>query len=198
MLTLTPEQIEKAQKKDREVIDYIVRKSGSQLYNVIFQLVKNREDAEDVLQETYIKMLRNIHNFRGESSIGTWLYRIATNTALEKIRKNRNVKTMQDFNDEEFQEVTINNAFALEEFNPERNMLKDEFKDVMQSYLQELPEKTRMIFVMRDQDGMSLEEIVAVTGDTEWSVKGRLKRARGFLREKLANYITEGKLAHAK
>ena len=122
MLTLTPEQIEKAQKKDREVIDYIVRKSGSQLYNVIFQLVKNREDAEDVLQETYIKMLRNIHNFRGESSIGTWLYRIATNTALEKIRKNRNVKTMQDFNDEEFQEVTINNAFALEEFNPERNI----------------------------------------------------------------------------
>lgn len=198
MLTLTPEQIEKAQKKDRDVIDYIVRKSGSQLYNVIFQLVKNREDAEDVLQETYIKMLRNIHNFRGESSIGTWLYRIATNTALEKIRKNRNVKTMQDFNDEEFQEVTINNAFALEEFNPERTMLKDEFKDVMQSYLQELPEKTRMIFVMRDQDGMSLEEIVAVTGDTEWSVKGRLKRARGFLREKLANYITEGKLAHAK
>lgn len=198
MLQLTPEQIEKAQRNDKDIIDLIVRKSGSQLYNVIYQLVKNREDAEDVLQETYIKMLRNLKNFRGDSSLGTWLYRIATNTALEKIRKNRPIKGMQDFQDEEFQEVTIQNTFALDEFNPEKTMMKDEFKSVLQTYLQELPEKTRMIFVMRDQDGMSLEEIVQITGDTEWSVKGRLKRARGFLREKLANYVTEGKLTHAK
>lgn len=198
MLQLTPEQIEKAQRNDKDIIDLIVRKSGSQLYNVIYQLVKNREDAEDVLQETYIKMLRNLKNFRGESSLGTWLYRIATNTALEKIRKNRPIKGMQDFQDEEFQEVTIQNTFALDEYNPEKTMMKDEFKSVLQTYLQELPEKTRMIFVMRDQDGLSLEEIVQITGDTEWSVKGRLKRARGFLREKLANYVTEGKLTHAK
>jgi len=198
MLQLTPEQIEKAQRNDKDIIDLIVRKSGSQLYNVIYQLVKNREDAEDVLQETYIKMLRNLKNFRGDSSLGTWLYRIATNTALEKIRKNRPIKGMQDFQDEEFQEVTIQNTFALDEFNPEKSMMKDEFKSVLQTYLQELPEKTRMIFVMRDQDGLSLEEIVQITGDTEWSVKGRLKRARGFLREKLANYVTEGKLTNAK
>lgn len=198
MLQLTPEQIEKAQRNDKDIIDLIVRKSGSQLYNVIYQLVKNREDAEDVLQETYIKMLRNLKNFRGDSSLGTWLYRIATNTALEKIRKNRPIKGMQDFQDEEFQEVTIQNTFALDEFNPEKSMMKDEFKSVLQTYLQELPEKTRMIFVMRDQDGLSLEEIVQITGDTEWSVKGRLKRARGFLREKLANYVTEGKLINAK
>lgn len=190
MLNLTPEQVEKAIKKDQEIIDLIVRKSGSQLYNIIYQLVKNREDAEDVLQDTYIKMLKNIQNFRGDSSIGTWLYRIATNAALEKIRKNRNVKVMQDFNDEEFQEVTIHNAHALDEFSPEKTMLKNEFKDVVQKFLQELPEKSRMIFVMRDQEGLSLEEIVEVTGDTEWSVKGRLKRARGFLREKLADYVT--------
>lgn len=198
MLQLTPEEIEKAQRNDKTVIDMIVKKSGSQLYNVIYQLVKNREDAEDVLQETYIKMLRNIKNFRGESSIGTWLYRIATNTALEKIRKNRPLKIMSDIQDEEFQEVTIQNANALDEFSPDKTMMKDEFKQVMQNYLQELPEKTRMIFIMRDQEGMSLDEIVEITGDTEWSVKGRLKRARGFLREKLADYVTEGKLTHAK
>ncbi|NUQ82535.1 MAG: sigma-70 family RNA polymerase sigma factor [Bacteroidetes bacterium] len=192
MLTLTSEQLEKAIRRDPETITLIVRKTSGPLYNIIYQLVKNREDAEDALQETYIRMMNNLAGFRGDSQITTWLYRIATNTALEKIRRNQSKNGHQDFNDEEFQEVTITNRHALDQFNPEDAMLSQEFRDVLNRYLQELPEKTRLVFILRDQENLSLEEVVAVTGDSEWSVKGRLKRARSFLREKLAAYMTEG------
>ncbi|MCA0444895.1 MAG: sigma-70 family RNA polymerase sigma factor [Bacteroidetes bacterium] len=194
MLKLTDDQLALAIKLDPATISLIVKKTTGPLYNLIFQMVRNREDAEDVLQETYIKMYNNLSGFRGESSLPTWLYRVATNAALEKLRKISPDRGIRDFQDEEFQEITINDRRALDEFNPERMMMNEEFKTVLNTYLQELPEKTRLVFVLRDQENLSLEEIVMITGDSDWSVKGRLKRARSFLREKLAGYLTEGKV----
>lgn len=194
MLKLTDDQLALAIKLDPATISLIVKKTTGPLYNLIFQMVRNREDAEDVLQETYIKMYNNLSGFRGESSLPTWLYRVATNAALEKLRKISPDRGIRDFQDEEFQEITINDRRALDEFNPERMMMNEEFKTVLNTYLQELPEKTRLVFVLRDQENLSLEEIVSITGDSDWSVKGRLKRARSFLREKLAGYLTEGEV----
>lgn len=194
MLKLTDDQLALAIKLDPATISLIVKKTSGPLYNLIFQMVRNREDAEDVLQETYIKMYNNLSGFRGESSLPTWLYRVATNAALEKLRKISPDRGIRDFQDEEFQEITIHDRRALDEFNPERMMMNEEFKTVLNTYLQELPEKTRLVFVLRDQENLSLEEIVSITGDSDWSVKGRLKRARSFLREKLAGYLTEGEV----
>ncbi|MBN8705518.1 MAG: sigma-70 family RNA polymerase sigma factor [Bacteroidetes bacterium] len=194
MLKLTDDQLALAIKLDPATISLIVKKTTGPLYNLIFQMVRNREDAEDVLQETYIKMYNNLSGFRGESSLPTWLYRVATNAALEKLRKISPDRGIRDFQDEEFQEITINDRRALDEFNPERMMMNEEFKTVLNTYLQELPEKTRLVFVLRDQENLTLEEIVMITGDSDWSVKGRLKRARSFLREKLAGYLTEGEV----
>jgi len=194
MLKLSGDQLALAMKLDPAVISLIVKKTTGPLYNLIFQMVRNREDAEDVLQETYIKMVNNLAGFRGDSSLTTWLYRIATNSALEKIRKSGAERGIQDFHDEEFQEITIHDRRALDEFNPEKMLMSEEFRTVLSAYLNELPEKTRLVFILRDQESLTIEEIAAITGDTDWSVKGRLKRARSFLREKLAGYLNEGRV----
>lgn len=189
MVSFTEEEIRLAKSGHTQTIEKIVRKTASPLYNVAYQIVKNNEDAEDVLQDTFLRMVRHLPTFREESSLTTWLYRITTNVALEKIRKNKTVKEMRDIDDEEFMEIDITSASALDEFHPEKQLLNEEFKQLVTTYLQDLPEKTRLVFVLRDQEGLDLAEIIEITGDTEWSVKGRLKRARGYLREKLASYM---------
>ena len=97
--------ISRAQKGDKRSVSLLVNKYSSRIYAVAFRLMKNEEDAEDVLQETFIIMLNKLDTFEGKSSLYTWLYRVATNVALGKLRKKKNIYDSRSYDKIEFENI---------------------------------------------------------------------------------------------
>jgi RNA polymerase sigma-70 factor (ECF subfamily) len=157
------------------------------------RLLGSREDAEDVLQETFLNAFRAINSFRGDSSFSTWIYRIATNNALMKLRKSGRVEL--EFNDE------LPNISVSEDRppighieSPVDALFEKELLSELDQAVGKLPEKYRTIFLLRDVEEFSTEETAEILGITESAVKSRLHRARLFLRESLGHLMQGGAL----
>jgi len=160
------------------------------IYRLGLKMLGDSADAEDVLQNTFLKALQHLPNFEGRSSLSTWLYRIAANEALMMLRKRRltiPVDENADDSDDDFIPTQLTDWCCL----PEQEFLTDESKRHLDLAIQRLPETLKVVFLLRDIEGLSIRETSEALGLSETAVKTRLLRARLHLRESLSGYYGE-------
>jgi RNA polymerase sigma-70 factor, ECF subfamily len=193
--TMQPEiSIEALIAGDRAEFARLVDTYSSPIYRLGLRMLGHPQDAEDVLQNTFLNALTHLSSFEGRSSIATWLYRIAANEALMLIRKKKPGFSLEG-SDRALENETVEDLkptqFADWSALPEDELLSNEGKKILDSTIQILPESLRIVFVLRDMEGLSIKETADALDLTETNVKTRLLRARMFLRERLSAYYTE-------
>lgn len=160
------------------------------IYRLALKMLADPQEAEDALQMTFLKAFQHIGEFEGRSSLSTWLYRIAANEALMILRRRRPELAL-DEDPEEGEAAPRPFQFADWGHLPEREFLSVEAKKQFDQAVQRLPEKLRIVFLLRDMEGLSIKEASEALGLTETTIKTRLLRARLHLREQLSTYFSE-------
>ena len=177
---------------NREEFAKLVDVSSGPIYRLGLKMLGIPTDAEDVLQNTFLKAFQHLKDFEGRSSLSTWLYRIASNEALMLLRKNRPEITFNDSATED----DDNCDFFPTQFTdwcclPEEEFLSSESLAALARAVLQLSEIQRVVFVLRDTEGLSIQETSDVLNLSEAAVKTRLLRARLSLREELSMYYGE-------
>ena len=186
--------LEKLTAGDRAEFARLVDTYSNSIYRLGLKMLGNPQDAEDVLQNTFMNALMHVSSFEGRSSVATWLYRIAANEALMLIRKRKpEVSLEQEAQEGEAQslEDVKPSVFADWSGLPEDELLSTEGKKLLDAMIEKLPETLRIVFVLRDIEGLSIKETADTLNLTETNVKTRLVRARMHLRERLSMYYVE-------
>jgi RNA polymerase sigma-70 factor (ECF subfamily) len=190
--TLPEISLEALRSGDREAFAQLVESYSGQIYRLALKMLNDAQDAEDILQNTFIKAFQHISGFEGRSSLSTWLYRIAANEALMMIRKRRPEITGTDAESTDAEDAEVAPLeFVDWGLLPEEELLSGEAKKELDQAVQELPEKLRIVFLLRDIEGLSIQETAQALELSETAVKTRLLRARLRLREELATYYNE-------
>ena len=178
---------------DLEAYDKIADIYQKKIYGLSFNLTRNQMDAQDVTQEVLLTLFRKIHTFQGKSAFSSWVYRITLNASYMKLRskkKEPNVsidELMPSFNGAGFQQEKIQDWSE----NTESLLFTNETSDVINKAIDLLPEKEKVVFLLRDVEGLSTEKAGEILDLTVPAVKSRLHRARLFLRKKLSSYFEE-------
>jgi RNA polymerase sigma-70 factor, ECF subfamily len=169
----------------------LVDKYSGSLYRLALKMLGNPRDAEDVLQNTFLKAFQHLNEFEGRSSLSTWLYRIASNEALMLMRKQRPEIMLSDIRpddaESDYEPVQFTDWCCL----PEEELLSSEAQTALDRGIQHLPEILRIVFVLRDIEGLSIRETSQALDLSETAVKTRLLRARLRLRDELSLYYGE-------
>jgi RNA polymerase sigma-70 factor (ECF subfamily) len=155
-------------------------------------LMGNEADAEDVLQETFLSAFKSIDRFEGRSSLSTWLYRIASNAALMRLRRNEPEQVSVDEPVERDDGEMMPRQFFDFCCLPEEDLLREEAREQMKQAIDDLPPTLRSVFVLRDIEGLSTAETAEALDLSESAVKSRLMRARLKLRDELSRYFSQG------
>jgi len=175
---------------DRDEFARVVEIFSGQIYRLALKMLQNQQDAEDILQESFIKAYKALPKFEGRSSLSTWLYRIATNEALMFLRRKKphQISVEQPSEDDEDRTpLEIVDWCCL----PEGELMSEEARSILERNAAALPETLRVVFLLRDIEGLSTLETSDVLNISESAVKTRLSRARLRLRESLSKYYGE-------
>jgi len=176
---------------DRVEFAKLVETTSGPVYRLALKMVNNQQDAEDVLQETFIKAYRKLSEFEGRSSLSTWLYRIAVNEALMLLRQ----RSPNSLSIDEEVETVDGNMEPMQIVDwcclPENELLSEESRHLMDEAVQLLSPALRAVFILRDIEGLSIRETAEALDLTETAVKTRLLRARLNLRNQLSAYYSE-------
>lgn len=179
------------QEGDPEEFSRLVDAYSSKIYRLAIKMLNQQQDAEDVLQETFVKAYRGLKSFDGRSKLSTWLFRIATNEALMVIRRKHpdvvSIDEPIETEEGEQEPVQIIDWCCL----PENELLSEESREKLDTAVQKLPERLRVVFLLRDINDLSTHETAEVLGLSDTAVKTRLSRARLRLREELSAYFGE-------
>jgi RNA polymerase sigma-70 factor (ECF subfamily) len=179
---------------DAAAFEELVKRYDTKLFRIACHITHNQEDAQDAVQEAFLKAFRKITQFRENSQFSTWLTRITINESLMKVRKQRH---KQEFSiDDNFQGQDLGPSFLLADCNasPEELYRESELRNILRRELQELRPGLRVVFVLRDIEGLSADETADVLELTPAAIKVRLWRARIKLRERLSRYFGIHKL----
>jgi RNA polymerase sigma-70 factor (ECF subfamily) len=183
--------LEALRRGDRAEFARLVEAYSGLIYRLALKMLHDPQDAEDILQETFVKAYRHLPDFDGRSSLSTWLYRIATNEALMSLRRVRfdqvSIDDPSDGEDEDVEPLQILDWCCM----PEEEMLSEEARAFMQESIEALPASLRVVFLLRDIDGLSTRDVSQVLDLSEEAVKTRLSRARLRLRGMLTGYYGE-------
>lgn len=185
--------VEAARAGDLAAFEQLVRKYDRNVFRIAQHITQNREDAEDVVQDAFLKAYQKLDQFQGNSKFYTWLVRIAVNEALMRLRKRRNDKTVSMDDDVETEDGSMQREFADWAPNPEQLFSQTELGDILGKAVQGLPSSFRTVFVLRDVEGMSTEETAEMLGLSIPAVKSRLLRARLQLRDRLSRHFKKRK-----
>lgn len=176
---------------DRAEFTRLVDKYSGPIYRLTFKILGDAQDAEDALQETFLKAFRALRDFEGRSSVSTWLYRIAVNEAFMALRRRKpdavSVDEAQPTPDGEQEPIQIVDWCCL----PEDELLSSEARDHLDKAIDRLSPALKAVFLLRDIEGLSVRETAEALNLTEAAVKTRLLRARLNLREQLSTYYKE-------
>jgi len=185
------ELVKKAKEGDKKALAELVNRYSERIYNLALRMMRRKEDAEDILQETFLTVIEKLHTFDGRSSFFTWIYRIATNASLMRLRKKKikfqEIKT----DDQDFHDSIESRIFVDWSQDPSLRVFDDELKEKLNVAIKSLSEIYRSVFVLRDIEELSIKETSAILNITEENVKIRLRRARQFLRDRLSDYFEE-------
>jgi len=181
--------VQAAKKGDLEAFSELVKRYDRNVFRIAQHITHNEEDAQDVVQDAFLKAYRNLEQFQGNSKFYTWLVRIAVNEALMKLRRRRSDKTVSIDEDVETEEGSMPREVADWSPNPEQLYGQSELSDILKKTIQGLPPGFRTVFVLRDVEGLSTEETAEMLSLSIPAVKSRLLRARLQLRERLARYF---------
>ena len=174
--------VELAKSGDRQALAQLVKNNEQTVYNFSFKICRNRDKAEHIMQETFFSMIKSLHQFDGNSKISTWLYRIVSNHCLMLARKDKSKTFVSIDNDDELYE----DKYTADWSNiPNQNIENTELKKILDESIDKLSPEYRIVFLLRDVEGLSTEETAELTELTVPAVKSRLHRARAFLRKEL-------------
>ena len=181
--------VAQARERDTAAFGELVRRYEGKIFRLAQHVTQNREDAEDVLQETFMKAYEHLDQFQGNSKFYTWIVRIAVNQALMKLRRRKTDKSVSLDETIDTGEDTMVREIAAWDEDPEQRYSRDELGDILDTAVQSLEPPYRSVFVLRDIDELSTEETAEALGLSVPAVKSRLLRARLQLREKLTRYF---------
>jgi RNA polymerase sigma-70 factor (ECF subfamily) len=178
--------VERAKSGDQSAFRAIMEQHNRRLYRVARAVMKDDTEAEDVVQETYLSAFSNLSNFRGDSSLATWLTRITLNEALGRRRKQRATVTLESVEiAQETSAQIVHFPTMNTETDPERSAAQRQIRKLLERAMDALPEPFRLVFIMRDAEEMNIEETASHLGIRPETVKTRLHRARRLLRQSL-------------
>lgn len=185
--------VARCQQNDLTAFDEMVARYQHKIYGYVRRLVGNDTDAEDITQEVFLKALTSLHAFRAESSLQTWLFRIATNLCRDLLRRRQRERGWFSLWRRAEDEAEGGADSLLEipdhEGNPERQLLREELNYLLQCAIERLPTAMREVLILHDLEALSYEEIAQALGIPLGTVKSRLFHARARLREALASYV---------
>ena len=181
--------VQAAKKGDVGAFGELVKRYDRNVFRIALHITQNREDAEDVVQDAFLKAYGNLEQFQGQSKFYTWLVRIAVNEALMKLRRRRPERMVSLDQEVQTEEDSIPREVADWSPNPEQLYNQAELKDILGKTIQGLPPSFRTVFVLRDVEGLSTEETADALELSIPAVKSRLLRARLQLRERLSRYF---------
>ena len=181
--------VDAARGGDVGAFEQLIRRYDRNVFRIAQHITQNREDAEDVVQDAFLKAYQNLGQFQGQSKFYTWLVRIAVNEALMRLRRRRPERMVSIDEDVKTEEDSMPREIADWSPNPEQLYKQAELKEILSKTIQGLPPSFRMVFVLRDVEGLSTEETADALGLSVPAVKSRLLRARLQLRERLTKYF---------
>jgi RNA polymerase sigma-70 factor (ECF subfamily) len=185
--------VRKFQGGDLEAFNKLAEIYQKKIYGLSFNLTRHQMDAQDVTQEVLLTIYRKIHTFQGKSAFSSWVYRVTLNATYMKLRsKKKDPKIsiedmLPSFNSSGYQQEKIQDWSE----NTESLLFTNETKSVIKKAVDQLPEKEKVVFMLRDVEGLSTEKVGEILDLTIPAVKSRLHRARLFLRKKLSGYFDE-------
>jgi RNA polymerase sigma-70 factor, ECF subfamily len=191
-------RVNAARAGDVDAFAQLVRKYDRNVFRIANHITQNREDAEDVVQDAFLKAFQNLDRFQGQSKFYTWLVRIAVNEALMRLRKRRNARTVSIDEDVETDEGSMPREVADWSPNPEQQYGTSELGEILTKTINGLSPGFRTVFVLRDIEGLSTEETAEALGLSVPAVKSRLLRARLQLRDRLDRYFKKKKNGDSK
>lgn len=181
--------VQRAQQGDTAAFSELVKKYERKIYRVALHITNNQEDAEDVLQESFLKAYSHLGGFEGNSKFYTWIVRIAVNEALMKLRKRKTARTMSIDEEVDTGEDYVTREFADWEEDPEQRYSREELREILDKAIASLRPAFRSVFVLRDIEDLSTEETAEALDLSIPAVKSRLLRARLQLRDKLSKFF---------
>jgi RNA polymerase sigma-70 factor (ECF subfamily) len=181
--------VERVRAGDISAYDTLVRKYERQVFRIAQHITQNREDAEDVMQDAFLKAYEKLDQFQGNSKFYTWLVRIAVNESLMRLRKRRTGKMVSIDEDLETDEGTVPRDLADWAPDPEQNYTQTELGQILEKTIKGLPPGFKVVFELRDVQGLSTEDTAEALGLSVPAVKSRLLRVRLQLRERLSRYF---------
>jgi RNA polymerase sigma-70 factor (ECF subfamily) len=191
----TPEAelVRRAKAGGLDAFEELTARHEQRVYALAMRMLRHEHDAEDVTQQTFLSVLENLEGFRGESSFSTWVLRIASHAALKVIRKRKGLNTVSieaaTEKTEEFNSVPHPEYIADWRSSPETLVQRNEIRRLLDEALARLDDKHRLVFLLRDVEGLSIQETAAALDLSEANVKVRLLRARLHLREDLTRFL---------
>jgi RNA polymerase sigma-70 factor, ECF subfamily len=177
------ELVARARARDEPAIRAIMQANSRRLYRLARGILRNDGEAEDVVQETYVRAFTHLDDFRGESSLSTWLSRIAMNEALVRLRRQRPGVEWTSLPPGTLEAQIIQFPQSAMSEDPEKSMAQREIRHVVEHAIDELPEIFRIVFITRVIEGMTIEDTADLLGLRPETVKTRLHRARIMLRD---------------
>ena len=182
------ELVRRALGREEAAVRAIMQANNRRLYRLARGVLRNDSEAEDVVQETYVRAFTHLEQFRGDSSLSTWLSRIAMNEALGRLRRQRPSVEWSTLPQGVLEAQIIQFPLTSSE-DPEKSMAQREIQHVVEHAIDELPEPFRLVFITRVIEGMNVEETAEILGLKPETVKTRLHRARNLLRENVEKKI---------
>ncbi len=187
------ELVQRAKAGDLDAFEALTTRHEQRVYSLAMRMLRQEQDAEDVTQQTFLSALENLQNFRGEAGFSTWLLRIASHAALKVIRKHRGLDTvsLEEATEPSDQSDTIPHPEFIADWrqSPEKLVQTREIQRLLDEALGQLDEKHRLVFLLRDVEGLSVKETAETLGLSEANTKVRLLRARLQLREQLTKTL---------
>jgi RNA polymerase sigma-70 factor, ECF subfamily len=183
--------VARVQAGEMAAFDALTHKYRERIYSIIYNITSNREDAADLAQDAFIKAFTSISSFKGKSSFFTWLYRIAVNSALTHIKKNRLRRFFSFDNiDEEMAPSEIVESLSQKDPGGDRTSQLSELQEKLNEVLQKLSPKHRTVVILFEIEGLSHQEIAEVMHTSEGTVRSRLHYARTQLQADLQSYLS--------
>src|SRR5712692_9061148 len=193
-LDVDRELLAQAQAGDLSAFEALVEKHRDKVYGVALRMTRSEADAAEITQETFLSAFQHLPEFRGEAAFGSWVHRIAANHALMRLRHRSVVQAAED----ELKGPEFNERGSLAEYpatdwsrGADDRVLDAELRAAIQQATDRLPDVYRQVFLLKDVEGLSYEQIAEVTGDSVPAIKSRLHRARLSLREAIDTFYNE-------